>query len=258
MEKYGISVYSTRTGLKSVIAERNLKTVLTKIYKLLDHQNSFKWLDYVREIQYSFNHTHHSSLPKSYTPAQVISDKKIIKEVRLNYQRKEDTKNKKYEKKLKRTSSFSSPSIQQGDYVRVLNKRDIFTKSYVPRFSEKISRVTQVRSWTTPISYKVENTNKIYYKPELSLVHITPSEKEKLNYYVSQKRNIAERTTRSGKKSNFKTEYLVRSVSDKSFSHWLSEEEVTKLRKKGQILDLSESATGGEEGSTGGRKRRRR
>ena len=250
MEKYGISVYSTRTGLKSVIAERNLKTVLTKIYKLLDYQDSFKWLDYVKDIQYAFNHTHHSSLPKSYTPAQVISDKKIIKEVRQNYQQKEDIKNKKYEKKLKKTPPLTT-SIQEGDYVRVLNKRDIFTKSYVPRFSEKISRVTQVRSWTTPISYKVENSNRIYYKPELSLVRITPSEKEKLNYYVSQKRNIAERTTRSGKKSNFKTEYLVRSVSDKSFSHWLSEEEVTKLKKKGQILDLSESAAGG-------RKRQRR
>ena len=227
--------------MKSVIAERNLRTVATLLYKLMDFHNNFRWFDYVKDVQHAFNNTHHSSLPKTYTPAQVIASPKIAKEVKLNYQRKANQKNKHYESKMNK-----KPPIFEGDFVRTLKKKNIFSKSYQPRFSEDIHRVVQVRDWTVPPTYRVENHHRWWYLPELSLVRVEPKTEThappETNYYISQTRKKAGRETRSGQISNQEIQYLVKSVSDKSFSHWLSEAEVIKLRKKGQILDLSSAA----------------
>ena len=87
--------------------------------------------------------------------------------------------------------------------------------------------------------YYLEGMPTPFYERQLSEVREGPTSDQRV-YIVEKVREVAGRELRSGKKESSVKQYLTKSIADRSFSKWLTEEELEKLRKDGVILhDIS-------------------
>ena len=113
--KNNIEMYSTNNEGKSVIAERFIKTLKNKIYKHTTTIGKNVFFNVLDNIVKDYNNTIHSSIkmkPKDVKNNTFIDN---IKE-----QNKED------------------PKFKVGDYVRISKYKNIFSKDYLPNWSEEI------------------------------------------------------------------------------------------------------------------------
>ena len=237
LENYQIELYHTHTSrVKATLAERNLKTVLTRLYRWMDIENNLKWTQYVNQVQISFNNSHHKSLPKGLTPNQIINDKKLIQLTKEKYGQERIKKNAMYEQKYKKQKLRDPEGITDlsiGDNVRHMNEVKIFDKSYKSGWSQEISPVVRIKD-TVPRQYFIGSSSKAFYRNELSKV-TNLNENEDKNYFIAQTKKVSGRQTRSGAKSGQEIQYLLKSRQDPSVSHYITESEKNKLEKLGQL-----------------------
>ena len=70
-----------------------------------------------------------------------------------------------------RKNNYKDPKSKVGDYVRISKYKNIFTKGYVPNWSEKVFVIKKVKN-TVPWTYLTEDLNRkkiigTLYKKEL-------------------------------------------------------------------------------------------
>ena len=53
---------SENDHIKAAIAERFNRTLKTRMYRYFTHSRSFRYVDVLQDLVYSYNHTHHSSI----------------------------------------------------------------------------------------------------------------------------------------------------------------------------------------------------
>jgi hypothetical protein len=100
--------------------------------------------------------------------------------------------------KLKRIYPPKRPSkFRIGDHVRTIVHKDVFTKGYMPNFSEEIYTISKVRSARHPYTYRLLNGKGVplrglYYAEELSRVQLDPRHLWQIK--------ILESVTRGGKR----------------------------------------------------------
>lgn len=68
-----------------------------------------------------------------------------------------------------------TPKFKVGDRVRITKKRSIFTKGYVPRWTEEVFTIQRVLN-TQPRTYKIIDDNKdivvgSFYEKEMQITH---------------------------------------------------------------------------------------
>jgi hypothetical protein len=117
----------------------------------------------------------------------------------------------------------TEPKFKEGDIVRINKEKGIFSKGYLPNYTEELFKIFKVKQ-TDPPHYKLQDLQGedilgVFYEPELSVTSIEP------NSRLSEV--IKERKDRKGE-----TEYLV---------HWIGEpsgkDEWVKLSNNIQILE---------------------
>ena len=135
MKINNIEMYSTFNEGKSVVAERFIRTLKNKIFKHMTAISKNVCFDVLDNIVNKYNNTVHETIKMK--PIDVTSD---------SYAEYNEESNKR------------NPKFKVGDHVRISKYKNIFTKEYVPNWSEEIFIVSKIKN-TVPWTYTISDLN---------------------------------------------------------------------------------------------------
>ena len=143
-----IVMYSTNKEGKSVVAERFIRTLKSKIYKYMTSISKNVYIDKLNAIVNKYNNTYHTTIKMK--PIDVKDNTYINTNKEINYK---------------------DPKFKVGDYVRISKYKNIFAKGYMPNWSEEVFVVDKIKN-TVPWTYVINDLNGeeltgTFYKNEL-------------------------------------------------------------------------------------------
>ena len=110
-----IIMYSTHNEGKSVVAERFIRTLKSKIYKYMTSISKNVYIDKLDDIVDEYNNTYHTKIKMK--PIDVKDNTYINTSKKINYK---------------------DPKFKVGDRVRISKYKNIFAKGYMPNWSEEV------------------------------------------------------------------------------------------------------------------------
>ena len=116
-----IVMHSTNNDGKSVIAERFIRTLNNKIYKYMTSLSKNVYIDRLDTVK-EYNNTYHKSIKMK--PVDVKDNTYI------NFKKDVNDKN---------------PKFEVDDHVKISKYKNIFTKGYMPNWSEEIFIIKKVK-----------------------------------------------------------------------------------------------------------------
>ena len=125
-------MYSTNNEEKSVFTERLIRTLKNKIYKYMTAISKNVYIDKLDNIVKEYNNTYHTSTKMK--PADVKDNTDID---------------------VKKEINDKDPKFKVGDHVRIPKYKNIFTKGYMPNWSEEIFIIKKIKNtvlWTYVIN----------------------------------------------------------------------------------------------------------
>ena len=130
-----IVMYSTHNEGKSVVAERFIRTLKSKIYKYMTSVSKNVYIDKLDDIVDECNNTYHTTIKMK--PVDVKSNTYINTSKKINYK---------------------DPKFKVGDRVRRSKCKNIFAKAYMPNWSEEVFVIKKVKN-TVPWTYVINDLN---------------------------------------------------------------------------------------------------
>ena len=140
-------MYSTHNEGKSVIAERFIRTLKTKIYKYMTSVSKNLYIDKLDDIVEEYNNTYHKTIK---TESVDVGDNTYID--------------------FKKEVNDKDAIFKVGDHVRISKYQNIFAKGYTPNWSEEIffSKIKNTVPWTYVINdLNGEEIMGTFYEKEL-------------------------------------------------------------------------------------------
>ena len=132
LEKNDIEIYPTPNEGKSVVAERFIRTLKTKICKYMTSISKTVCINKLNDTVNECNNTYHRTIKMK--PVDVKDNTYI------DFPKKDHQKD---------------PKFKVGDHVRISKYKNIFVKGYTPNWSEEVFAITEVKntiSWTYAIA----------------------------------------------------------------------------------------------------------
>ena len=126
-------MYSIHNEGKSVVAERFIRTLKTKIYKYMTSVSKNVYIDKLDDIVNEYNKTHHRTIkmkPVDFKDNTYIDFKKKVND--------------------------KDPKCKVGDHVRISKWKNIFAKRCMPNWCEEVFVVSKIKNtvpWTHVIKY---------------------------------------------------------------------------------------------------------
>ena len=120
LNNHDILMYSTHNEGKSVIGERFIKTLKSKIYKKMTANDSNSYLPYLNKLVNQYNNTYHHSINKK----PINADYSALTE--------------------KIETNLKAPKFKVKDRVRITNYENIFSKVYTENWSREIFIIDSV------------------------------------------------------------------------------------------------------------------
>lgn len=159
LEQNNIEYFSSFSDKKAAVCERYNKSLKGKMWKYFTQKETEKWVDILPDLVYSYNHTFHSSIGMK--PVDAIKEEN---EDVVWYNL--------YGAFL--ANDFGSPKFKVGDSVRISKYKTVFTKGYLPNYTEEVFKIKQV-VYTKPFVYKLQDYHEeeitgYFYEQELSYV----------------------------------------------------------------------------------------
>ena len=150
LKEQNIQIYSTHSDLKAVFVERFNRTLLDLIKEPMYIEGKACWLNHLDTAMEKYNNRVHGTTKM--TPFEMVTNTKKIINIKIN-------KNEKI------------PKFQVGDYVRVPDKRNIYSKGYTTNWNRELFKIHKINP-TNPVTYGLvdENNEQIegkYYEQEL-------------------------------------------------------------------------------------------
>ena len=150
----------SRNESKANYAERIIRTMKKKIYKYLYHNKTQKYIDALPDLVAGYNSNFHSSIKQVPNTATNENESEVWAEQYMSEPS---------EVPQKVVFKFSP-----GQYVRISNSKNPFSRGFGQTFSEELFRVRH-RYPTSPTTYMMEDLqNKkisgLFYEPEMVLV----------------------------------------------------------------------------------------
>ena len=127
-----IVMYSTNNEGKSVVAERFIRTLKSKIYKHMTSISKNVYIDKLDDIVNEYNNTYHTTVTMK--PIDVKDNTYINTDKEINNK---------------------DPRYKVGDHVRISKYKSIFAKGYTPYWSEEVFVIKKVKNtvrWTYVIN----------------------------------------------------------------------------------------------------------
>ena len=128
-------MYSTNNEGKSVIAERFIRTLKTKIYKYMTSISKNAYIDKLDDIVKEHNNKYHTSIKMK--PADVKDNTYID---------------------VKEETNDKNPKFKVGNHVRISKYKNIFAKEYMPNWSEEVFVIKRIKN-TVPWTYVINDLN---------------------------------------------------------------------------------------------------
>ena len=116
-----IEMYSIHNEGKSVVAERFIITLKSKIYKYMIAISKNVYIDKLDDIVNEYDNTYHRTIKMK--PVDVKDNTYIDFEKEVNNK---------------------DPKFKVGDYVRIFKYKNIFAKGYMPNWSEEVVIITKI------------------------------------------------------------------------------------------------------------------
>ena len=167
LKSRGIKLYSVYSReIKASLAERLIRTLKSKLYRYMTHNNTKRYVDVLPDVIESYNNSIHSSLGNKQTPLQVhkLTDLKAI--------------NRQFFHMYKNPSSNSnkvSSDLTIGQYVRIADehRNSIYRRGYKVQNTIEIFKVRHVDISQNPTVYFLEDLNGdpitgVFYREELT------------------------------------------------------------------------------------------
>ena len=156
-----IQIYSTNSDLKAVFVERFNRTLLDLIKKPMYIEGKACWLNHLDTALEKYSNRVHGTTKM--TPFEMSTNQKLIPNNSEGALRK----------KFKNTESTSrkQPKFHVGDYVRVPDKRNLYSKGYTTNWNRELFKIHKIIP-TNPVTYGLvdennEQTEGKYYEQEL-------------------------------------------------------------------------------------------
>ena len=130
-----IVMYSTNNEGKSVVAERFIRTLKSKIYKHMTLISKNVYIDKLDDIMNEYNNTYHTTIKMK--PIDVKDNTYINTDKEINNK---------------------DPKFKVGDHVRISKYKNIFAKGYTPNWSEEVFVIKKVKN-TAPWTYVINDLN---------------------------------------------------------------------------------------------------
>ena len=150
LKQNGIQIYSTNSDLKAVFVERFNRTLLDLIKEPMYIEGKACWLNHLNDALDKYNNRIHGTIKM--TPTEKSRE-------RYTY----DTTHNSYK--------YKPPKFQVGDFVRVPDKRILYSKGYTTNWNRELFKINKINN-TNPITYTLEDENQDtiqgkYYEQEL-------------------------------------------------------------------------------------------
>ena len=130
-----IEMYSIHNKGKSVVDERFIRTLKTKVYEYMTSVSKNIYIDKLDDIVNEQNNTYHRTIKMK--PVDVKENAYID---------------------LSKEVNDKDSKFQVGDHVRISKYKNIFTKGYTQNWSEEVFLITEVKS-TVSWAYVISNLN---------------------------------------------------------------------------------------------------
>ena len=143
LKEYGTKLYSTYSDLKAVFIERFNRTLLHIINKPMFINGDGNWVNILNDAVVTYNNNIHSTI--NMTPVDASNNPDKVK-----YYISETAS--------QINSTKATPKFKVGDYVRNVDKRNIFSKGYTSNWNRELFKVNEVLK-THPPTYKIEDIN---------------------------------------------------------------------------------------------------
>ena len=128
-------MYSTHNEGKSVVAERFIRAIKSKIYKYMTSISKNMYIDKLDDIVNEYNNTYHTTI--KIKPIDVKDNTYINTDKEVNHK---------------------DPKFKVGGHVRISKYKNIFAKGYTPNWSEEVFVIKKVKN-TVPWTYVINDLN---------------------------------------------------------------------------------------------------
>ena len=130
-----IAMYSIHNEGKSVVAERFIRMLKSKIYKYMASISKNVYIDKLDGIEDEYNNTYHTTIKMK--PIDVKDNTYINADKEINNK---------------------DPKFKVGDRVRISKYKNSFAKGYTPNWSEEVFVIKKVKN-TVPWTYVINDLN---------------------------------------------------------------------------------------------------
>lgn len=174
-KRNNINYYTTNNpDIKASIVERFQRTLKMKMWRYFTHKNTYRYIDILPNLAYSYNHSEHRSIKMR--PCEVNSSNIMTVWRNLYYNKK--------------TPTISLlPKFRVGDFVRITKYKHIFQKGYETNWSDEIFVISSIINRSPWVVYtlkdlKNESITGTFYEKELQKVDYTPTLTYKIDKIV--------------------------------------------------------------------------
>ncbi|MEW8509096.1 MAG: hypothetical protein AB2598_20640 [Candidatus Thiodiazotropha sp.] len=144
-QKYHIKYFTTQNDdIKNSIAERVIRTLRNKLYRVFQKQRSYRYIEILPDIVKGYNNTNHRSIGMA--PVEVTKDNEAVTWDRMyNDQQQKKRRDRKEEgiKKPKKWRGKVLFKFKVGDYVRLAHSRYLFQRDYHQKWTTELFKVSE-------------------------------------------------------------------------------------------------------------------
>lgn len=172
-----INYYTTNNpDIKASIVERFQRTLKMKMWRYFTHNNTYRYVDVLQDLIYSYNHSIHSSIKMC--PCDVSSNNIMTVWTNL-YDRGSN----------KLSLENSKPNFNVGDYVRITKYKHVFQKGYESNWSDEIFIISSIIDRSPWIVYTITDLQNepivgTFYERELQKVTYNPTSQYKIDKII--------------------------------------------------------------------------
>ena len=160
LKEQNIQIYSTHSDLKAVFVERFNRTLLDLIKEPMYIEGKGSWLNHLDAALQKYNKRVHGTTKM--TPFEASNNSLLPSN---------NNNNNKVPRDSYRSFAQSFAKFQVGDYVRVPDKRNIYSKGYTTNWNRELFKIHSINK-TNPVTYTLNDENGEiiqgkYYEQEL-------------------------------------------------------------------------------------------
>ena len=167
LKEQNIQIYSTHSDLKAVFVERFNRTLLDLIKEPMYIEGKGNWLNHLDAALQKYNNRVHGTTKMTpFEATKLHSNNSLLPSNNNNNKVPSDSYRDSY-----RSFAQSFAKFQVGDFVRVPDKRNIYSKGYTTNWNRELFKIHSINK-TNPVTYTLNDENGDiiqgkYYEQEL-------------------------------------------------------------------------------------------